>query len=79
VLRLEATGMRSQVIALTAAALKPGLFREIMVRDGIRPLGHLLDKPVEYNAAPDLFCLDLYREFDLDRLAELAAPARIVR
>ena len=33
---------------------------------------------VEYGAAPDLFCLDLYKEFDLDRLAALAAPARIV-
>ena len=35
-------------------------------------LAKLLDAPVTYEAAPDLFCLDLYKEFDLDRLAALA-------
>ena len=39
---------------------------------------HLLDAPVEYQAAPDLFCLDLFRDFDLDRLAELARPTRVM-
>lgn len=77
--RLETTGMRSQVIALIAAALRPGLFKELAIRDGIASLQTLLDAPVEYQAAPDLFCLDLYKEFDLDRLAELAAPTRVRR
>ncbi len=76
--RLEATGIRSQVTALAAAALEPGLFSELVVRDGMRSLGHLLDAPVEYQTAPDLFCLDLYKRFDLDRLAGLAAPAKVV-
>jgi hypothetical protein len=63
--RLETRGIRSQVIARVAAALKPGLFREIVTRDGMKSLRHLLDAPVEYQAAPDLFCLDLYKQFDL--------------
>jgi hypothetical protein len=78
-LRLETTGFRSQVIGLVAAALKPGLFRELIVHDGRDSLRYLLDAPVEYQAAPDLFCLDLYKEFDLDRLAQLSAPTTIRR
>jgi len=75
--RLESTGIRSQVTALAAAALEPGLFSEIVIRDGMRSLTHLLDAPVEYQSAPELFCLDLYQRFDLDRLATLAAPAQV--
>jgi hypothetical protein len=42
-------------------------------------LKHLLDEPVKFESAPDLFCLDLYKEFDIDRLAKLAEPARITQ
>ena len=75
--RLETSGIRSQVAALVAAAIEPGLFSAIVVHEGMPSLGHLLDKPVEYQSAPDLFCLDLYKKFDLDRLAQLAAPVKI--
>jgi hypothetical protein len=40
-------------------------------------LGFLLETPVEFRAAPELFCLDLFRDFDLDRLIALAAPTRV--
>jgi dienelactone hydrolase len=75
--RLEANGFRAQVSATAAAALAPGLFSEIVIHNGKSSLAYIYDTPVEYGAAPDLFCLDLYKEFDLDRLAALAAPARI--
>jgi hypothetical protein len=75
--RLESKGIRSQVVALVAAALEPTLFSEIVVRDGMTSLRHALDKPVEYLDAPDLFCLDLYKDFDVDTLAALAAPTRV--
>jgi len=74
-LRVECTGMRNQVVLLVAAALEPGLFSEIVVHEGIPSLGVLLEKPVEFREAPELFCLDLYRHFDLERLATLAEPA----
>jgi hypothetical protein len=32
---------------------------------------------VEFHQAPELFCFDLYKQFDLDRLAALAAPASV--
>ncbi len=76
-LRLETAGFRSQVVGLVAAALKPGLFSEVVVHEGQKTLRHLLDAPVEYQSAPDLFCLDLFKEFDLNRIAELAAPAAV--
>lgn len=69
--RLESTGPRSQITSLIAAALEPGLFSGVHVREGMRSLAHLLDTPIPYTAAPDLFCLDLYKEFDVDALAAL--------
>lgn len=77
VVRIETDGMRSQGIAMVAAALEPTLFTEVVTRNGLHSLGYLLSKPVEYGDAPELFCLDLYKFFDLDRLAALAAPARV--
>ena len=72
-IRLDATGLRSQVVALVAAALKPGVFSEVAVQDGMASLQHVLDAPVMHTDAPELFCLDLYRQFDLDRLEAMAA------
>jgi len=76
-IRLESTGMRNQVISVIAAALRPDLFSEVVIRDGIRSLNYLLDRPVEYQTAPDLFCLDLLKEFDLDHLEALSLPTTI--
>ena len=41
-------------------------------------LGFLLDTPVTFQDAPDLFCLDLYKLFDLDQLAAMAGPASVI-
>jgi dienelactone hydrolase len=76
--RLECTGMRNQAVGLVAAALEPELFSEVLVHEGIPGLGFLLQAPVTFEQAPELFCLDLYKDFDLDRLAVLAAPVRVI-
>lgn len=78
-IRVEATGPRSQVQALVAAALEPALFSEVAAHRGMKSLSYVLEKPVSYEAAPDLFCLDLYRDFDLDRLALIAEPAKVTQ
>ena len=75
--RVISTGIRSQVIALVAAALQPSTYSELVVREGMRSFAHLLDKPVSYQEAPDLFCLDLYKEFDIADLVALARPTSI--
>jgi hypothetical protein len=76
-LRLEASGIRTQTAALVAAALEPQMFSAVVVHEGAQSLDYLLEAPVEYREAPDLFCLDLFKEFDLDRLALVAGPTRV--
>jgi hypothetical protein len=70
--RLEATGMRSQAVALVAAALEPKLFTEVVIRKGLRSWSEVFTKPIRYQDAPELFCLDLYKYFDLDTVGALA-------
>ena len=78
-IRLEGSGIRSQVVALIAAALKPELFSQVRIQQGMDSLSHLYAVPVTYQQAPDLFCRDLYKEFDLDQLEVLAQPTEILR
>jgi hypothetical protein len=70
--RLEVTGIRSQAVALVAAALEPKLFTELVIRKGLRSWGEVFTKPIRYQDAPELFCLDLYKYFDLDTVGALA-------
>ena len=77
--RVEAHGFRSQVVALLGAALNAAAFSEVSVDKGIKSLSHLLAKPVPYSEAPELLCLGLYPEFDLEHLIPLAEPVRVVQ
>ena len=75
---LESKGIRTQVVALVTAALEPGAIRNVHTEGGMQSLSYLLEKPVPLRAAADLFfCLDLYRDFDIDMLSSLASPAKI--
>jgi dienelactone hydrolase len=75
--RLEVTGIRNQVAALVASALEPNLFSKLVVHEGMPSLGYLLESPVRFEQAPELFCLDLYKELDLDRMVVVAAPTAV--
>jgi Acetyl xylan esterase (AXE1) len=75
--RLEVTGIRSQGISLIAAALDPQLFSEIDVHGGMRSFSYLFDRPIQFQQAPELFCLDLFKEFDIGELEALASPASV--
>ena len=75
--RLESKGIRTEAIALVAAALQPDLFSDVVVQEGMATLDYVLQVPVTFQSAPELFCLDLYKEFDIDRLAAMAAPAAV--
>ena len=70
--RVEATGVRNTTVALAAAALAPNLFAEVVTSQALSSFQDVLDKPVEYRHAPELFCLDLYRYFDIPDLRALA-------
>jgi len=75
-IRIETEGIRSQMVALIAAALDPGLFSAVHSDAIMDTLRFLLDAPVPYRSAPDLFCLDLYKYFDVDTLTAMAAPVQ---
>jgi hypothetical protein len=47
-------------------------------QNAMKSLSYLLDKPVPFRSAPELFCLDLYKDFDVDSLSALASPTEIV-
>lgn len=65
--RVEAWGMRSQVAALAAAAVEPGVLGEVRSVNGIASLSELLSMPVPYENAPELFCFGLSGALDLAR------------
>lgn len=77
--QVQTRGIRSQAVALIAAALDPAAFSSLTTEGGMHSLSWLLEKPVPFRAAPDLFCLDLYKDFDIDSLSALAAPLKITR
>src|ERR1035437_1867368 len=76
-IQVETDGMRSQVIALIAAAIEPQEFSILVSRNAMRSLAYLLDAPVPIRSAPELFCLDLYKDYDLNSLEVLASPVTI--
>lgn len=76
-IRLETDGIRSQVVALVAASIEPGLFSNLVSNEVLESLGELLNGPLVFRTTPELFCLDLYKYFDIDRLEALAAPTSI--
>jgi hypothetical protein len=71
-------GPRSQVIGLTALALGPAtLFSSLQMEDGIKSLHDIFERKASYAETPELFCLDLYRNFDIDQLRQLAPQAEV--
>ena len=78
-IRIETTGIRSQELALIACDLEQTLVAELSIQGGMKSLGELLDKPVTYDDAPDLFCLDSYKDFDIDWLTALAEPTNVIQ
>jgi dienelactone hydrolase len=75
--KIETDGIRSAVIAAVAAAIDPGAFSSITSRHPMKSLSYLLNAPVAFRSAPELFCLDLYKDFDIDSIAAIAAPVVI--
>jgi hypothetical protein len=70
------SGKRNQAVVLVAAAIEPSLFSQVTVREGLESWSKVFDLPIRYLDAPELFCLELYRYFDVDRLTALAKPVR---
>jgi hypothetical protein len=74
---IETNGFRSQVIGLVAAAIDPNAFSLLATHAGVHSLNYVFDVPVPFTKAPELFCLDFYKEFDLAWLIALAEPTKV--
>jgi hypothetical protein len=74
---VETDGIRSAVIAAVAAAIDPGAFASVTTYRAMKSMRYLLDTPVAFRSAPELFCLDLYKDFDIDAITAIAAPLTI--
>jgi hypothetical protein len=75
--RIESSGYRMQVVSLVAGSIEPDLFRSITIHKGMHSLNYILQSPVLSSVVPDLFCQDLYKEFDLDMMKTLVEPATV--
>jgi dienelactone hydrolase len=78
-IQVATDGIRNQVIALIAAAIEPAAFSGLASQNAMKSFAYLLDKPVPLRSAPELFCLDLYKDFDLDSLTALASSVKITK
>jgi hypothetical protein len=72
-------GIRNQTIALIAAAIEPDTFSNIENHNAMKSFAYLLDKPVPLRSAPELFCLDLYKDFDIGSISALAPSVKITQ
>jgi hypothetical protein len=75
--RIGTTGPRSETVALVAAALNPELFSELRAIKAIPSLMDVFDHPETYRGAPELMCLDLYRDFDFEVLKAVLSPVNV--
>lgn len=78
-IQIDTNGIRNQVIALIAGSIEPNTFSDITNRNAMKSLAYILDKPVPLRSAPELFCLDLYKDFDIDTFIDLSSPAMVRR
>ncbi|HEV2133286.1 MAG TPA: hypothetical protein VGR47_03405 [Terracidiphilus sp.] len=74
---LESSGYRMQVVSLVAGALEPHLYGSITIHKGIHSLSYVLDSALSSDRVPDMFCRDFYKDFDLDMLKAMTAPAHV--
>jgi dienelactone hydrolase len=71
------SGVRSQTVASVAVALEPQLFSSFDARGSIPSMAYAFDHPLTYIEAPELMCLDLYKDFDFNTLTAMAAPVKV--
>jgi hypothetical protein len=75
--RVITSGPRAETVAVVAAAMEPELFSGIEAHKGMASLGEVYTRPMSYEQAPELMCLDLYKDFDFNLLTRMAAPVKI--
>ena len=76
-LRVVTNGPCAETAAVVSATIMRALFFAIGARLAILGFGDVFTDPLGYKEAPELMCLDLYRDFDFNTLGLIAAPVKI--
>ena len=74
---LAASGPRTSVVALVAAALEEKAIGEVRLTGSMVSLKEVIAQNRSVEASPELFCFGLLEEFDIKQIAALVAPRRI--
>jgi hypothetical protein len=75
--RIVTIGPRSETVAMTAAAIEPELFTGLESRQSISSLMDVFEHSSDYLGTPEMMCLDLYHDLDLNILAAIASPVKV--
>ncbi len=62
---------------MVTVALEPELFSKFDAEKSIPSLLYAFTHPLAYNEAPELMCLDLYKDFDFNTLSAIAVPVAV--
>src|SRR5213078_84700 len=74
---LVASGPRSSLAALVAAAFDPEAIGGVQLHGSMASLKEVIEQNQGVNTAPELFCFGLLEKFDIKQIAALAmTPAR---
>jgi hypothetical protein len=74
---LEAHGPRASAAALVAAGLEPSAIDELSLHASLASFKQLIEQRKTVETLPELFAFGLLAEFDVARIAALAAPRPI--
>lgn len=74
---LVATGERTSLIALAAAAQSDGL-ASVTLHGSLKSLRQVIERNIAVNQQPELFCFGLLEEFDIPQLIAVAGQDRVI-
>lgn len=76
---LHASGFRSSLFALIAAAAEPQAISEVRLRGAMTSLKGILERDLTAEQAPELFCFGLLESFDIPQIGALVSPRAVRR
>jgi len=74
---LVAVGPRTSLMALVATAIEPNAISNTVVRGSFGSLKEIIEKKMNSQQGPELFCFGLLEQFDIPQLAQLATPRKL--
>ncbi|QDV48625.1 prolyl oligopeptidase family serine peptidase [Gimesia fumaroli] len=75
--QIQATGPRSSLFTLVAAAIEPETINGISLQNSFGSLKEILEQDKAVSQAPELFCFGLLKEFDIKDLVALAGLDKV--